>query len=73
MDQFRGGPQPLSGKSSSGVMMNQSNQVEAMRHAGELPAHSLQSQMESTVEHGPILDSEKEAVQSVLSGRQTVG
>ncbi len=53
MEQFRGSPQPLTGESSSGWMMNQSNQVEITGHARELAAHGLQRQMESTIEHGP--------------------
>jgi hypothetical protein len=63
VEQLRRGPQPLSGERSSGLMVNQSNQIEVMRQTRELAAHGLQSQMKSTVEHGPILESAKEAVQ----------
>src|SRR5215831_1442791 len=52
MEKLGGVPQLLSRKSSSGLMMNQSNQVEVMRHGRQLAAHSLQSQKESAVEHG---------------------
>ena len=51
--QLGSGPQPLSGESSSGLVVNQSDQVEVVRHGRELAAHGQQSQMESTVEHGP--------------------
>jgi len=51
MEELGGVPQPLSRKSSSGLMMNQSNQVKVMKHGRQMAAHSLQSQKES-VRHG---------------------
>jgi len=53
MDQLSSGPQPLSGKSSSGPMVNQADQVEIVRHGRHLAAHGLAGQIESAIKHGP--------------------
>src|SRR5215475_3682076 len=47
------GPQPLARESSSGLVVNQADQVKVVRHRRNLAAHGPQGQIESTVEHGP--------------------
>jgi hypothetical protein len=52
MGELDGGPQPLSGESALGLMVNQANQEKVVRHRRELAAYRLQSEIRSTVEHG---------------------
>ncbi len=47
------GPQPLSGKRSSGLAVDETDEVEVVRHGRELAAHGLHSEIESEIEHGP--------------------
>ncbi len=61
--QLASGPQPLSRKCSSGLGVNESNEIEVVRHGRELAAQCLQSEMESTVVHGPNSGTERTAVQ----------
>jgi hypothetical protein len=63
MGELRSGPQPLARESSSGLVVNQPDQVEVVRHGRNLAAHGPQGQIESTIEHGPILESKESAVQ----------
>ena len=53
MDQLGGGPQPLSGERPSGLGMNETDEIEVMRHGRHLAADGLHGEMESKVEHGP--------------------
>ena len=53
MSQLGSGPQPLAGKCSSSLAVDETDEVEVVRHGRELAAHGLQSEMESTIEHGP--------------------
>ena len=53
MDQLVSGPQPLSGKWPSGLGMDETDEIEIVRHGGELAADGLQGEVEPEVEHGP--------------------
>ena len=53
VDELDGGPQPLTRERPLGGAVNQADQVKVARHGHELAAHSLQGEVESTVEHGP--------------------
>jgi len=53
LDQLGSGPQPFAWKRSSGLVVNQADEVEVIRHGRELAANRLQGEIESTVEHGP--------------------
>jgi len=53
MRQLGSGPQPLSGKCSSGLAMNQTDEIEVVGHGCKLAAHGLHREIESEVEHGP--------------------
>ncbi len=53
MGELGRGPQALSRESSSGLIVNQTDQVELVRHGCDLAAHGPQGQIESTIEHGP--------------------
>src|SRR5207249_1819035 len=52
MRELSRGPQPLSGESPLGRMVNQADQVKVVRHRRELAAYRLHGEIESTVEHG---------------------
>ena len=47
------GPQSLSGKRSSGLAVDETDEVEIVRHSRELAAHGLHGEIESEIEHGP--------------------
>jgi len=53
MGKLGGSPQPLSGECASGRGVNQTNEIEIVRHARELAANGLHGEIESAVEHGP--------------------
>jgi hypothetical protein len=62
------GPQALSRKSCSRLTVNQTDQVEVVSQGRDLAAHGPQGQIESTIEHGPILES-KETRRTMKSQR----
>lgn len=49
MGELGRGPQPLSGKSSSGLVVDQADEIEIVGHSRDLAAHSPQGPIESTV------------------------
>jgi len=53
--QLLGGPQPFSGKGRFGGLVNQTNEIQLVRHRRELAADSLGSKHESTIEHAILL------------------
>jgi hypothetical protein len=53
ISQLRRGPQSLSGKRSSGLAVDETDEVEIVRHGRELAAHALHGEIESEIEHGP--------------------
>ena len=63
MAELYAGPQPLSGKGPLGLMVDQADQVEVVRHRRKLAAYGLQGEIESAVEHRPNFESEGPAVQ----------
>src|SRR5450755_3634765 len=73
MRQLRSRPQPLSGECPSGLGVNETDEIEVVRHGRKLPAYGLYGEIGSAVEHDPILESKGPAVQWILSGRRTVG
>lgn len=73
MGQLSSRPQPLSGECPSGLGMNETDEIEVVRHGPELSAYGLYREIGSEVEHDPILESKGPAVQWILSGRRTVG
>ena len=52
MHELAAGPQPFTGKGSLGCAVNQTNQIQIVRHGRDLTAECLPGKMESTVEHG---------------------
>src|ERR1017187_3265185 len=58
VEQLGSGPQPFSWKRPSGLVVDQADQVEVIRHGRELAANRLQGEIESTVEHGPNFEIE---------------
>ena len=50
--QLGSAPQPLSGESPSGLGVNETNEIEVVRHGRELAANGLRGEIESEVEHG---------------------
>jgi hypothetical protein len=55
MEQFGSGPQPLPGQGSPGLVVDQANPIQVVRHRCELSADSLLSEPESAlsrVSHG---------------------
>ena len=53
MGQLGNRPQPLSGECSASLVMDETDEIQVARHGRELVAHGPQSEMESTIEHGP--------------------
>jgi hypothetical protein len=53
VSQLSGRPKPFTRERPSGGMVNQTDQINFVRHRRELTADGLQSDNESTVEHGP--------------------
>ncbi len=49
--QLVGGPQPFARKGAMSLVVNQTDEVQLMRHCRELPANTLQSDPESAVVH----------------------
>ena len=49
--QLVGGPEPFARKGPMSLVVNQTNEVQLMRHCRELPANTLQSDPESAVVH----------------------
>src|SRR5437764_311502 len=47
------GPQPLSREGSASLVMDETDEIQVVRHRRELAAHGQQREIESTVEHGP--------------------
>ena len=81
MGQLGNGPQPLSGECPASLVMDETDEIQVVRHGRELAAHGQQSEMESTVEHGPnfgiertrrTMDSQRTA-NSGLTGWLSVG
>src|ERR1035441_8054385 len=50
-EQLSGRPQPLSGKRSTGSLVDQANQIQVVGHGGELPADCLPREKESLIKH----------------------
>ena len=53
MGQLGNGPQPLSRECPSSLAMDETDEIQVVSHGRELAAHGQQSEMESTIEHGP--------------------
>ena len=49
--QLGGRPEPFAWESGSGGVVNQSNQIEIMRHRGELPSNAAQREKQTTIKH----------------------
>ena len=73
MSQLSSRPQPLSGECPSGLGVNETDEIEVVRHGRKLPAYGLYREIGSEIEHDPILESKGPAVQWILIGRRTVG
>ena len=57
MAQLGSGPQSLSWERPSGLVVNETDEIEVVRHGRELAAYGLHGEIESEVEHGPNLGS----------------
>ena len=53
MGQLGSGPQPLSRESPPGLGVNETDEIEAVRHGHQLAPNGLHGEIESAVEHGP--------------------
>ena len=49
--QLSSGPEPFARECGSGGVVNQPNQVEILRHGGELPSDGVQGEEQTTIEH----------------------
>jgi hypothetical protein len=49
--QLRGRPEPITGKGATSLVVNQTDQVQFVRHCSKLPPDGLPGQKESTVVH----------------------
>ena len=54
LGQLSGRPQPFTGECPTGIVVNQADQIQLMRHGRELPADGLQRDEQSTIQHKRI-------------------